>query len=138
MKKTVLFIILTSTVFTNCKDTSITSKPIRFAYITGLNAEKVVRYKELHAEVWPDVLQKIHACNIRNYSIYLKKIDSTYYLFSYFEYIGNDFGADGRKMAEDPITQRWWRETDPCQQPLPDAKVSGKIWSPMEEVFHTE
>lgn len=24
-------------------------------------------------------------------------------------------------MAADSTTQRWWKETDPCQQPLPDA-----------------
>lgn len=38
-------------------------------------------------------------------------------------------------MASDTLTQRWWRETDPCQQPLPDAAAKGKMWSDAEEVF---
>jgi len=32
--------------------------------------------------------------------------------------------------------QRWWKETDPCQQPLPDAAAKGKIWSDTKEVFY--
>jgi L-rhamnose mutarotase len=57
-------------------------------------------------------------------------------LFSYFEYTGKDFDGDMKKMAADSATQRWWKETDPCQQPLPDAAAKKQIWSSMEEVFH--
>ncbi|MCR8559548.1 L-rhamnose mutarotase [Mucilaginibacter sp. BJC16-A38] len=110
----------------------------RFASITGLKAEKLVYYKKLHAHAWPAVLRRIKDCNISNYSIYLKKIQDRYYLFSYFEYTGTDFKADMKKMADDPTTQRWWKETDPCQQPLPEAAANGKVWADMEEVFHTE
>ena len=38
-------------------------------------------------------------------------------------------------MAADPETQRWWKETDPCQSPLPDAAAKGKIWSDTKEVY---
>jgi L-rhamnose mutarotase len=109
----------------------------RFGWITGLKAEKVEYYKELHANVWPGVLKKIKECNIQNYSIYLKKIDSNFYLFSYFEYIGSDFEGDMKKMAEDTTTIRWWKEANPCQQPLPEA-ADNQIWTNMEEVFHTD
>lgn len=108
----------------------------RYGMVVGLKPEKVTYYKQLHAAAWPAVLKKIKECNIQNYSIYLKQIDSSYYLFSYFEYTGNNFDADMKKMAEDTATQRWWRETDPCQQPLPDAAAKHEIWSGMEEVFH--
>ena len=43
-----------------------------------------------------------------------------------------------KKMAADPETQRWWKETDPCQSPLPDALKAGKIWSDTKEVYHLE
>ena len=39
------------------------------------------------------------------------------------------------RMAADPETQRWWKETDPCQSPLPDAAAKGKIWSDTKEVY---
>ena len=43
--------------------------------------------------------------------------------------------ADMKKMAADAETQRWWKETDPCQSPLPDAAAAGKIWGDTKEVY---
>ena len=110
----------------------------RFGMVTGLKPEKLEYYKQLHAGTWPGVLKKIKECNIQNYSIYLQKVAEQYFLFSYFEYTGNDFDADMKKMAADSTTQRWWKETDPCQQPLPNAVSKGQMWSSMEEVFHED
>ena len=110
----------------------------RFGMITGLKEERIEYYKELHAATWPGVLNKIKECNIQNYSIYLQKIENKYYLFSYFEYTGNDFDADMKNMAADETTQRWWKETDPTQLPFPEALAKHEIWTTMEEVFHTD
>lgn len=65
--------------------------------MTGLKPEKVDYYKQLHANAWQGVLNKIKECNIRNYSIYIKEIDGKPYLFSYFEYIGSNFELDMQK-----------------------------------------
>lgn len=105
----------------------------RYGMAIGVNPEKIDEYKKLHAAVWPEVLKKITECNIRNYSIYL--IDNT--LFSYFEYIGNNFDADMSKMAADPTTQKWWDVCKPCQQPL-KTREEGEWWANMEEVFHQD
>ena len=113
-------------------------EPLRVGMVTGLKPEKMAYYKELHANTWEGVLRAIKEYNIRNFSIYLKKIDDKYYLFSYYEYIGDNYELDMKKIAADSTTQRWWRETDPCQQPLPDAAAKGMIWSTMEEVFHAD
>jgi L-rhamnose mutarotase len=78
----------------------------------------------------------IKECHIRNFSIYEREIDGRLYLFAYLEYTGPDFEADMRRMAADPETQRWWKETDPCQIPLPDAAAQGKIWADLKEVYH--
>jgi L-rhamnose mutarotase len=109
--------------------------PQRFAWITGLKPEKAAYYKELHANPWPGVLKTLKECHIRNFSIHLKELDGRQYLFAYLEYTGDDFDSDMKKMAADPETQRWWKETDPCQLPLPEARAKGKIWTDMEEVF---
>ena len=110
----------------------------RYGMVIGLNPDKLVEYKRLHAAVWPDVLRMIRECNIRNYSIYLRQLaDSQYYLFSYFEYCGSDFAADMAKMAADPTTQKWWACCMPCQLPLADRK-EGEWWASMEEVFHQD
>ena len=110
----------------------------RYGMIIGLKPEKIAAYKELHAAVWPGVLKKIAECNIRNYSIFLKEVEpGKPYLFAYFEYTGNDFEADMAKMAADPLTQKWWKETDPCQYAIPTHGPK-EWWSRMEEVFHTD
>jgi L-rhamnose mutarotase len=110
----------------------------RYGMVIGLRAEKIDEYKKLHAAVWPDVLRMIKECNIRNYSIYLRRLeDGQHYLFSYFEYTGNDFAKDMAKMAADPTTQRWWEVCIPCQKPLDD-RGKDEWWASMEEVFHVD
>lgn len=105
----------------------------RYGSVIKLRSEKFDEYRRLHANVWPEVLKMIHECNIHNYSIYFK--DG--YLFSYFEYHGNDFAADMQKMAADPHTQAWWKLTDPCQEPL-ETRQKGEWWARMEEFFHVD
>ena len=105
----------------------------RYGSVIRVWPEKLDEYKRLHAAVWPAVLKMIGACNIRNYSIYHK--DG--YLFSYFEYTGQNFDADMAKMAADPTTQKWWAVCKPCQHPL-DTRAEGEWWANMEEVFHCD
>jgi L-rhamnose mutarotase len=109
----------------------------RFHGVVGLRPEKADYYFKIHAAVWPGVLKMIEQANIRNFSIAVKEIDGKPYLFSYFEYVGDDFDADMKRIAADPETQRWWKETEPCQLPLPDAAAKGAIWSDAREVFYT-
>jgi L-rhamnose mutarotase len=110
----------------------------RYGMVIGVRAEKIDEYKALHAAAWPGVLAKIKDCHIRNYSIYLREVaQGQFLLFSYFEYTGDDFAADMARMAADPETQRWWKETDPCQSPIP-TRLDKEFWSRMEEVFHAD
>ena len=109
--------------------------PQRYAWVTGLKPEKAAYYEQLHANPWPGVNRKLKEIHIQNFSIHEREIDGKLYLFAYLEYTGKDFDADMKKMAADPETQRWWKETDPCQSPLPDAAATGKIWSDTKEVY---
>ena len=110
--------------------------PQHFVWVTGLKPDKAAYYENLHAHPWPAVLKQIKASHIRNYSIHEREIEGKLYLFSYLEYTGTNLDLDMKRMAADPDTQRWWRETDPCQSPLPDAAAAGKIWSDTKEVFY--
>ena len=106
---------------------------IRQGQLIGIRPEHLADYKRYHAKVWPEILAMITACNIRNYSIYLK--DGL--LFTYFEYVGSDYDADMAKMAADPRTQEWWDIMKPMQKPL-DTRAEGEWWAEMEEVFHLD
>ncbi len=101
--------------------------------VIRVKPEKLKEYKRLHAAVWPGVLKQIKECHIQNYSIYHK--DG--WLFSYFEYTGQDYEADMADMAKDPETQRWWEICSPCQEPL-DTREKGEWWACMEEIFHSD
>ncbi|MBM3987739.1 MAG: L-rhamnose mutarotase [Planctomycetes bacterium] len=108
----------------------------RYGMVIRLRRDKVEDYVRMHAAVWPSVLARISACNLRNYSIFLQQLDDARpYLFAYFEYTGSDFAADMARMAADPETQRWWKLTEPCQEPLA-ARAPGEWWTSMSEVFH--
>jgi L-rhamnose mutarotase len=93
----------------------------RYGQVIGVRPEDFERYKKYHAAVWPEVLDMIGKCNIRNYSIFHK--DNM--LYAYFEYTGDDFAADMARMAADPKTQVATRR-------------AGEWWAEMEEVFHLD
>jgi L-rhamnose mutarotase len=101
--------------------------------VIKVKPEKLEEYKKLHQNVWPGVLKTIKECNIRNYSIFYK--DG--YLFSYYEYVGDNYEEDMKKMAQDPVTQEWWKLCKPCQEPL-ETRKEGEWWAEMEEVFHVD
>ena len=103
----------------------------RYGMAIKIRPANLDEYRRLHADVWPDVLEMIGECNIRNYSIYHK--DGM--MFSYFEYVGNDFDADMAKMAADPTTQKWWDVCKPLMDPL-ETRGPAEFWANMEEVFH--
>ena len=105
----------------------------RYGQVIKVKPEYLEKYKALHANPWPEVNRMIQECNIRNYSIYYR--DG--YLFSYYEYVGDDYEADMAKMAADPKTREWWKETDPCQEAIHTAQ-EGEWWALMEEVYHLD
>jgi L-rhamnose mutarotase len=107
----------------------------RMGQVIALRPAEIDRYIEIHRAVWPEVLAMIAACNIRNYSIFLRQPENL--LFAYFEYHGTDYAADSAKMAADPKTQEWWQITEPQQQPL-DSVADGEWWAPTVEVFHVD
>ena len=100
----------------------------RFGQSAVLKPEMVEEYKRLHANVWEDVLKVIHECNICNYSIYLKGC----VLFSYYEYGGDNYEADMKKMSDSPVTRQWWTHTKPCFA----EHLRQIYYEDMEEIFY--
>ncbi len=104
----------------------------RQAQVIRVRPERIEEYEAIHRDVWPGVLATIERSNIRNYSIY--RMGDL--LFSYFEYVGEDYDADMAAMAEDPVTREWWKLTEPMQEPL-ESRGEGEWWMTIPEVFHT-
>lgn len=110
----------------------------RCAQVVQVKEGEMDTYKKLHAEIWPDVLKRLKDSHLQNYSIYLRRLpDGNHYLFSYFEYSGDDFDADMARIADDPVTRKWWAVCKPCLIPLPGVTME-ECWAAAEEVFHCD
>ncbi|HEV7565961.1 MAG TPA: L-rhamnose mutarotase [Microbacteriaceae bacterium] len=105
----------------------------RIASVIGIAPENIEQYEALHANAWPGVLARLSASNITNYSIYRYGE----LLFSYLEYVGDDYDADMAAMAADPTTKEWWAICEPLQRPVAD-RAEGEWWKEIPEVFHLD
>ena len=106
-------------------------KRVIFGQLGRLKPEKIEEYEALHAAPWPEVLQTLHACNLRNYSIFREGEQ----VFAYFEYVGEDYDADMEKMAQDEATQRWWTRTKPCFQTYA-VRADSEFYADMKQIFY--
>ena len=114
------------------------SKVKRYGSVVELLPEKEQYYRELHADVWPEVVMAIKKANIQNYNIYTAKINGKKYLFSYLEYTGDDSTKDFASIGNDPTTKnKWWPITDTCQKKLPGV-LEGEQWLGMEMLMHID
>ncbi|MGE5410030.1 MAG: L-rhamnose mutarotase, partial [Clostridiales bacterium] len=104
----------------------------RVGSLIKVRPEYEERYIILHRNTFPGVLDRIRKSNIRNYSIFLLNG----ILFSYYEYVGQDFDADMKSIA-DSVTKDWWKLTDPMQEPLPTRKP-GEWWAEMDQILCLE
>ena len=110
----------------------------RFGKVIEVKEEKLKEYLALHDDRNPGVRHLLSKYHMHNYSINLHRFDDgKYYLFSYFEYSGDDYEGDMSLLADEPENQEWWKLTDPCQVPLKNRKL-GEHWSTMTEVYYNK
>jgi L-rhamnose mutarotase len=103
--------------------------------VIHIRPEGIAEYRRLHADVWPAVRDALSEAGLTNYSIYLREPENL--LFSYWEYVGEDFAADMARMLELPVIQEWWNICAPLHAPL-DTRAPGEWWAGMDEIFHLD
>lgn len=109
------------------------SRVRRVGMVIGIKPEKLAQYKALHADSNPGVRDLLTKYHMKNFSIYLQKMDDGRpVLFGYYEYDGEDYDADMARIAKEQRNIDWLAVTDPMQVPLRGAKT----WTQMEEVYH--
>lgn len=102
----------------------------RIGTIMKLKPDKLEEYTKLHNEIWDSIVKAGHEANMRNYSIFHK--DG--WLFSYFEYIGEDYEKDMVHKNSLEESKRWQEATGMLREFIEgDAKV---IY--MDEIWHCE
>jgi L-rhamnose mutarotase len=100
----------------------------RIARYTRLKKGCVEEYKQIHREIWPEVLDLIKKAGIKNYSIYL----SGQNLFSYLEV--DDWNRALDIIMEDSIGEKFQKYMAPCM----DAPDPVSPWIQIEEIFHLD
>lgn len=93
----------------------------------GFEAE----YEKRHAQLWPELKQKLEEAGVRNYSIYWDK--DTNILFGYQEVVGDSNSQDAE--AADEITRKWWDFMADIMEVNPD---NSPVTIPIKEVFHLD
>ena len=107
-------------------------EPQRFGAVIGIKPEMIPEYTRLHTGdnvTVRDLLRKVH---ISNNSIFLHEIEGKWYLFSYWEYLGDDYKGDMAKLAAEPRYQAWLKVCDAMQIPFKGEKT----WVTMKQVYY--
>ena len=103
----------------------------RVAFRLRVRPERLAEYKQLHQEVWPELLDDMRAASIRNYSIFADGPE----LFGYLEC--DDWGTASEALARSDANRRWQElMSDYLATPVdPDAAEPLRL---LEEVFRME
>jgi len=105
----------------------------RIGSVIGIKPEFINEYKKTHADVWPEVLEKISESKIKNYSVFAQGDR----LFSFFEYYGDNFEEDIKKMKESKKFKEWEKFHEKMFCPL-ENQDKFKGWVELEEVFRKD
>lgn len=93
--------------------------------------EPVKRFVLLNKSVPDKVTEAMKTSNIRNYSIFLVKVDTNYYAIRTFEYIGQNFDLDWLDLTRNPDFVEWNNACEECQIPIVGKTGEGGLiqWS---------
>lgn len=103
----------------------------RYAFKLRIRAEAIDEYEREHQRVWPELLAKLKAAGISDYSIFRRGQD----LFLCMRVDNFDRAWD--ELAKDPVNQRWQEFMSRLFEPVPDIEA-GERFAMMKEVFYLE
>jgi L-rhamnose mutarotase len=100
----------------------------RSAFVLRVRPDKIEEYIRAHREVWPEMLEALHAAGIHNYTIFREGNQ----MFGYFE--ADDLAAAARHLAQQDVSARWQDAmADLLEQRVPDGGPPA-----LEEVFRLD
>jgi L-rhamnose mutarotase len=100
----------------------------RVGFVMELKEGNEAIYRQMHDEIWPEMVETLGRFGIHNYTIFRRGLT----LFAYLEC---DDPARLAAQRDDPVVQRWWKMMHPLMVYSPD----GTPWTEsLEEVFHLD
>ena len=103
----------------------------RYAFKLRIRPDKIAEYELEHTRVWPELLAKLKAVGISDYSIFRRGQDLTLVLRV------DDFDKAWDELATDPVNLKWQEFMTPLFEPVPD-KEDGERFAMLKEVFYLE
>ena len=103
----------------------------RAAFRLRIKASAIDGYERDHKKVWPELLTKLKAVGISDYSIFRRGQD----LFLVMRVA--DFEAAWRELEGDPVNLRWQKEMDKYFEPVADLQPGERV-AVMKEIFYME
>jgi len=103
----------------------------RYAFKLRLKPEAIEEYDREHQRVWPELLAKVKAVGISDYSVFRRGQDLVLALRV------DDFERAWDELDRDPVNRRWQENMARLFEPVAD-KMPGERFAMMREVFYLE
>jgi len=103
----------------------------RYAFKLRIKSDAIEEYEVEHRRVWPELLAKLKAVGISDYSIFRRGQDLTLVLRC------DDFEKAWDELDRDPVNQKWQVFMSRLFEAVPD-KQPGERFAMLKEVFYLE
>ncbi|MFP5076642.1 L-rhamnose mutarotase [Rhizobium sp. YIM 134829] len=100
----------------------------RHAFTMTLNPGMEDEYRRRHDEIWPELVNLLHAAGISDYSIFLDPETRT--LFGVLT-VPEENGLD--RLPDHPVMKRWWAHMADIMETHPDNRP---VQTALRPVFH--
>ena len=100
-----------------------------YAFKLRIKADAIEEYEREHQRVWPELLAKLKAVGISEYSIFRRGQELVLSLRV------EDFDRAWDELDRDPVNLRWQEFMDRLFEPVPE-KREGERFAMMKEVFY--
>ncbi|MEA3537235.1 L-rhamnose mutarotase [Rhizobium sp. CC-YZS058] len=100
----------------------------RQAFTMTLNPGMEAEYRRRHDEIWPELVDLLHAAGISDYSIFLDPETRT--LFGVLT-VPEENGLD--QLPDHPVMRRWWAHMADIMETHPDNRP---VQTALTPVFH--
>jgi L-rhamnose mutarotase len=103
----------------------------RYAYQLRVKPDAIEEYEREHQRVWPELLAKLKAVGISDYSIFRRGQELVLSLTV------DDLDKAFAELDRDPVNLRWQEFMSRLFEPVPDL-APGERFAMMKEVFRLE
>lgn len=103
----------------------------RVGFQFSINKDRIEEYKNIHQNVWPEMLNALREAGWHNYTLFMRE-DGV--VFGYFE-SEDGLSTAQTKMAEEEINTRWQQFMAPFTE---NAERPDESFIELEEYFHLD